>query len=58
MSSHTGFRPLKEFWPGDCYLAEWYCDFDNQTQDIFGAITELTKQDLKKPDCGPNGIYK
>jgi hypothetical protein len=48
ISSHTGFQPLKEVWLGDCYPAEWYCDFDNQAQDIFGVITELTKQDLKK----------
>jgi hypothetical protein len=48
ISSHTGFQPLKEVWLGDCYPAEWYCDFDNQAQDLFGYITELTKQDLKK----------
>jgi hypothetical protein len=48
ISSHTGFQPLKEVWLGDCYPAEWYCDFDNQAQDIFESITELTKQDLKK----------
>lgn len=48
ISSHTGFQPLKEVWLGDCYPVEWYCDFDNQAQDIFALITELTKQDLKK----------
>lgn len=48
ISSHTGFQPLEEVWLGDCYPVEWYCDFDNQAQDIFGLITELTKKDLKK----------
>lgn len=48
ISSYTGFQPLKEVWMGDCYPTEWYCDFDSQAQEIFAAITELTKQDLKK----------
>jgi len=47
ISSHTGFQPLREVWLGDCYPAEWYSDFDNQAQDILGAITEITKHDLK-----------
>ena len=46
ISSHSGFQPLKEVWLGDCYPAEWYCDFDNQAQDIFESITETTKYDL------------
>lgn len=48
ISSHTGFQPLREVWLGDCYPDSWYSDFDSQAQDIFGLITELTKQDLKK----------
>jgi hypothetical protein len=47
ITSHTGFQPLKEVWLGDCYPTEWYSDFDNKAQDIFGTITEITKQDLK-----------
>ena len=48
ISSHTGFQPIKEVWLGDCYPAEWYCDLDSRAQDLFGYITELTKQDLTK----------
>lgn len=46
ISSHTGFQPLREVWLGDCYPIEWYNDFDNQAQDLFGTITEITKKDL------------
>lgn len=48
ISSHTGFQPLKEVWLGDCYPAEWYSDLNARAQDLFGYITELTKQDLNK----------
>jgi hypothetical protein len=40
ISSHTGFQSLKEVWPGDCYPAEWYCDFDNQAQDIYAVCSK------------------
>lgn len=48
ISSHTGFQPLKEVWLGDCYPAQWYHTFPNDVEDLFGKITELTKQDLDK----------
>jgi hypothetical protein len=46
ISSHTGFQPLKEVWLGGVYPAEFYNHYDQQTQDIFGKITELTNRDL------------
>ena len=44
--SHTGFQSLKEEWLGDVYPKEFYDHYDNETQDLFGYITDLTQQDL------------
>jgi hypothetical protein len=48
ISSHTGFQPLKEVWLGDVYPSNFYKHYDQQTQDIFAKITELTQQDLNQ----------
>ena len=48
INSHTGFQPLKEVWLGDVYPFEFYKHTDQETQDIFGKITELTRQDLNQ----------
>ena len=48
ISSHTGFQPLKEVWLGDVYPAQFYNHYDQETQDIFSKVTELTQQDLSK----------
>ena len=44
--SHSGFQPLREVWLGDVYPVEFYSHLDTETQDIFGRITEMTRQDL------------
>ena len=44
--SHSGFQPLREVWLGDVYPETFYNQFDTETQDIFGRITEMTRQDL------------
>ena len=44
--SHSGFQPLREVWLGDIYPESFYKQFDAETQDIFGRITEMTRQDL------------
>lgn len=46
ISSHTGFQPLREVWLGGVYPASFYNHYDNETQDIFSKITELTQHDL------------
>ena len=46
ISSHTGFQPLKEVWLGDVYPSHFYKHFNNETQDIFLKLTEMTQQDL------------
>jgi hypothetical protein len=46
IESYTGFQPLKEVWLGDCYPESFYDSFDNQSQDFFCKITEITKADL------------
>ena len=46
ISSHTGFQPLKEVWLGDVYPAHFYNHFNNETQDIFLNLTEMTQKDL------------
>ena len=46
ISSHTGFQPLREVWLGDVYPSRFYSHYDNETQDVFSKITELTQHDL------------
>jgi hypothetical protein len=48
ISSYTGFQPLEEVWLGGIYPDNFYDHFDNNTQDIFCKINELTNTDLKQ----------
>lgn len=48
ISSHTGFQPLKEVWLGGVYPENFYNHYDNETQDIFLKLTELTRHDLSQ----------
>ena len=48
VSRHSQIHPLREIWLGDTYPEYFYSQFDQQTQDVFGHITEITRRDLAK----------
>lgn len=48
ISRHSQLQPLKEIWLGDTYPESFYSQFNQQTQDVFGYITEITRRDLAK----------
>lgn len=48
VESYTGFQPLKEVWLGDCYPESFYEYFDDQAEDFFCKISEITRADLSK----------
>lgn len=47
ISSHSQFQPLKEVWVGNVYPDRFYSHLDNQAEDVFCHISELTRKDLK-----------
>ena len=46
ISSHSGFQALKEVWLGGIYPLSFYNHYNNEIQDLFGKISELTNSDL------------
>ena len=48
VSSHDQWSPLKEVWIGSCYPESFFNHFDNEKQDIFCRLAEITSKDFSK----------
>lgn len=46
IQNYCQLNPLKEIWIGSTYPEIFYKHFDNQTEDLFCEITEITNHDL------------
>ncbi len=46
INSHNSWSQLEEVWLGDVYPASWYDHLEPAVKEVFGQLTEVTKQDL------------